>query len=476
MTSTPVKNVGVLMNLAGTRAAAAAGNMASQTGSFGDVMNKASEGANNQSSQIKTDTAKNKDLSSAQTDKPHTHKEPPKAEDVKKTEEAAVTGKQEQAVQEAGKELVKEIADKMGVSEEEVVRVMEQLGLSMASLLDAENLTKLALTLSGTDNPLALLTDESLYGTIKDLLQSLSEIKDGLGEDLSLNQEEMAQLLETMKEETKVQQEGPNQSNPLLPEGDVSAEAEGEMTEAKIIVTVEQNGERIQLSADKNGNAEQVETVVPDENAQMSGETAGKQGSESKGSKNQGEGNPQIGNPLLDALLQNKAPAQQVSFEQTAGLFSQDTQEIMNQILDYMKIQLKPGLDQLEMQLHPASLGSVHIQIASKGGEITAQFHVQNEAVKAAIEGQIVELKDSLREQGVKVEAVEVTVESHAFEQNLWQGQEDGASAGGQGQKRSTRRINLNELDGLPEEDAGEEEQLTAKMMAANGNTVDYTA
>ena len=72
----------------------------------------------------------------------------------------------------------------------------------------------------------------------------------------------------------------------------------------------------------------------------------------------------------------------------------------MDQILDYMKLQLRPGMDQLEMQLHPASLGTVHIQIVSRGGEVTAQFHVQNESVKAALESQISELKENLRDQG----------------------------------------------------------------------------
>ena len=114
--------------------------------------------------------------------------------------------------------------------------------------------------------------------------------------------------------------------------------------------------------------------------------------------------------------------------------------------------------------------------LTSKGGEITAQFHVQNEAVKAALESQIVELKDSLREQGVKVEAVEVTVESHAFESNLWQGQERNDSASYQGGKKSHRRINLNALEEDFEESADEEEKLTAEMMRVNGNTVDYTA
>ena len=150
----------------------------------------------------------------------------------------------------------------------------------------------------------------------------------------------------------------------------------------------------------------------------------------------------------------------------------------MDQIMNYMKIQLKPGMDQLEMQLHPENLGTVHIQLVSKGGEITAQFHVQNEAVKAALESQISTLQETLKDQGVKVEAVQVSVESHGFESNLWQGQGREENTFSQNNRKAPRRINLNELDvnGLTEEEVSEEDLLAAKMMEANGNTVDYTA
>ncbi|GFI47345.1 hypothetical protein IMSAGC019_02669 [Lachnospiraceae bacterium] len=96
--------------------------------------------------------------------------------------------------------------------------------------------------------------------------------------------------------------------------------------------------------------------------------------------------------------------------------------------------------------------------------------------MKAAIESQISTLQENLREQGVKVEAVQVTVESHGFESNLWQGQGREEEAASQNNKKAPRRINLNDLGGFAEEDATEEELLTAKVMEMNGTTVDFTA
>ena len=99
---------------------------------------------------------------------------------------------------------------------------------------------------------------------------------------------------------------------------------------------------------------------------------------------------------------------------------------------------------------------------------------MQNESVKAALESQIAELKDNLKEQGIRVEAVEVSVDTKGFESNLWQGQERQESY--EGNKKSPRRINLNQLDALFEEEASEEELLNARVMQMNGSTVDYTA
>ena len=146
----------------------------------------------------------------------------------------------------------------------------------------------------------------------------------------------------------------------------------------------------------------------------------------------------------------------------------------MRQIMDYMKVSVKADSSELEMQLHPQSLGTLHIQMASRNGVVTANFIAQNETVKAAL---MVQLKENFAEQGVKVEAIEVTVQTHQFEQNLEQGRGNNSNTAnetGAGRKR-TRRINLNAAF-AEEEPQTEEDRIAADMMSANGNTVDFTA
>ena len=151
------------------------------------------------------------------------------------------------------------------------------------------------------------------------------------------------------------------------------------------------------------------------------------------------------------------------------------TREIMDQIMEYMKVQIKPEMTQLEMQLHPESLGNVHVHISSREGVITAQFTAQNETVKAALESQIVQLKETFNEQGVKVEQIEVHVQANGFQQE-YEGSREQQRATEESSKKTARRINLNLLSGMDEQDLSEDEQVLVSMMEADGNTVDFKA
>ena len=460
MTSTPVKNVSALMNFVGGKGLTSTG-ATNQAGGFGDIMAKTKNGGNSLGSQSQ---AIAKSAKTAAKDSAGSRKDIVKSPAETKAS-AKVDAADKGQADTLNKELVKDIAEELEVSEEEVLRAMEILGLSAYQLLEPANLTQLVLAVSGEADASALLTDEGLFGKLQSILQMAADAKRSLMEELVLSQEEMQSVLEQMKELTAKRDESNGQI------ADVEA---AEENTSKVTVEVKVNGETVQLSADENGNVEKTIGVTGQEKDDAA-DRAKDDSQQKGGEKGRSESNGQTGNPLIDALLQDKVQVQEAEAPQTMeSYFSSQTRDIMDQIMDYMKIQLRPGMDQLELQLHPASLGSVHVQIVSKGGEITAQFQVQNESVRAAIESQVVELKQSLEDQGVKVEAVQVTVESHGFESNLWQGQGREENAASQNEKRTPRRINLNDLDALFEEEAGEEELLNIQMMEMNGNTVDY--
>ena len=178
-------------------------------------------------------------------------------------------------------------------------------------------------------------------------------------------------------------------------------------------------------------------------------------------------------NPV-ELFVQNLAAKSADGVNQAATEKVQVMREIVDQIVEKIKVAIKPGNTSMELQLNPESLGRVNLTVASKNGVLTASFTAENQISKEAIESQVQMLKDNLNNQGIKVEAIEVNVSQFGFRQNT----ESGADAQGQSKqqkKTGTRRINL---DSFNEEsaDISEEEALAARVLRDNGGSVDYTA
>ncbi len=114
-----------------------------------------------------------------------------------------------------------------------------------------------------------------------------------------------------------------------------------------------------------------------------------------------------------------------------------DTESLLRQIMDQMRLRLGPDMDRLEMQLHPEHLGKLYIQLISKGGVISAQVQTESEAVRQALESQLHLLKESFARQGLQVQDVEVGVQTNAFGRQMEQGGQAGGDFSGQrGQNR----------------------------------------
>ena len=156
---------------------------------------------------------------------------------------------------------------------------------------------------------------------------------------------------------------------------------------------------------------------------------------------------------------------------------SVNTQDVIDQIVESARVILTEDKTSMELQLNPQNLGKIILKVTEQEGAVTAKIMTQNAVVKEALEAQTVELRQNLEQAGVKVDAVEVTIASHEFEKNLEQNAEGEKQQGEQQEKEKgrTRRLNLNDLSELSGV-MSEEETLAAKMMAEQGNSVDYTA
>jgi len=419
-----------------------------------------------------------------------------KQSEVQETQNAAsdITNDDEQnskeVLDEASEKIKNILLDVLKISEEDLKSAMEVLGLEYLDCLDKNNLAQLLTQVSGNTDMSVLITDENLYQQFNDVLTLVNDVKTDILAELGITEEQLMTTLEQLNTNNLVDDaatvETDNVTNTsqtkdlqVIVENakesvltNVSTKEETIVNQDKTVTDVEneitnvtttkvntdtsttQDGGEQQLA----GNKEEVIAKQPD--TLELGDTVEKDFHQYV--LGQGKQENVVNNNLENVVSMNEKP-------------TVDVESIVKQIQNQIKVTANMDTTKLEFQLNPEHLGKLSIQIASKEGTVTAQIAAQNLAVKEVLESQIVQLRENMNNQGLKVDAVEVTVESHEFERNL----DDGSRSAEQQQfeqqqKNSRRQLNYNDLTTL--EDLSEDEALIAEMMIGNGNSINYTA
>lgn len=372
-----------------------------------------------------------------------------------KTSPEDATRQAEKAAEAMAGEMVTQTAEELGITEEEVVEVLESLDMTPMDLLNPANLQAVVLTVAGEADATGLVTNEQLFADFKELSKTLDEMVAEVAETTGLSEEEVHQLFDEL-----AAQKGTEVLPLEAAEEPAEEPAKESDAEDPVLTSQTQTGEEdVTKSLTGEKAVETAQTGSTKKEAGQSGE------SNAFGQTNNSFGQ-NLGTQIQAEILSDVHEAQ--------SYFAPDTEMIMKQITDYMKAQVAEGVSELDMQLHPANLGNLHVKLTAKEGMVTAQFTAQNDVVRAALESQMIQLKETFKEQGISVEAIEVTVASHRFDENLQQNSGGNENEGRQPAKQRNRRINL---DALNEEDIlDEEDRLAAEVLADNGGTVDYTA
>ena len=471
MTSASVKDLRSLMTFVGTPELP----KASQTKDgmeFGALMTKTGDKDSNTNIGTSQGTKPKMEAKDAKADLSTNRKVNVKEDTSKVTSEGEVqevSPEEVNQMMDSAKEVLKEVAEELDVTEDVVLEAMEVLGLDLLSLLDPTNMTDLVLEITD-EEPMAMVTNEELFNTVKDLSSMVDATVADLADDMDI---EISDVI------SKVEQAEVQLSN--TPETQMSVEANSDSEEVKEMpkytVNIHTETKEVKATTDEKGNVVSTQTVeTKDETAEIS-KVAQKSETKHESAKDNESGSHLLGqsNNLLNNLANNTHEVTHTELPQQS-FFSNETQNIMNQIMDNIKVNVNPDVQELEMQLHPESLGTVKINLVNKGGEITAEFKVASENIKEAVETQIIDLKQALKDSGVKVEAVNVSVDTSGFDSNLWQGKGNDDNFEQDDKNKKPHRINLNEIDELFKDEASEEEILAAEMMEVNGNTVDYQA
>lgn len=349
------------------------------------------------------------------------------------TEVQEVDGMQES--QKALDELKEEIMETLSVSKEELEDMMEMLGISGAELFTKEGLTALVMKVTDVNNVVELLTNEEAYQMVSELIEFADSLSAQLETDFGLSQEDLKLFLEQVEIETF-------QTEDVAVKGETAEESDAEMQDT------------FSLQREK-------ESVLPKT------ETAQANTDDNQMAQQNMQGN-QIQQHQTSGVI-NEA-----SMTEFSGATEISPQEIYDQISEYMRSNVNGDVSEVEMQLNPENLGKLQIRLSAKEGVVSAQFVTQNEVVKGVLETQLIQLKEQFEQQGVKVDAVEVTVASYSFDQGLNRDTGENAGSANEARKNTVRRINLNDL--AQEEEMTQDEQIAVEMMTANGNTVDFMA
>lgn len=391
-----------------------------------------------------------------------------------KVEEAVAEVKEfEEAVTEV-------VEEEVHISKEELEAAMEELGLTYLDLLDNGNLANLVAKLTGSDNINQLLCSE----TFTNVLQQVNALGAELITEVQMTPEELMEFQKLLEQQmavatdTEVNQgteavdveqaveEVADELNPLKNmENEVTSTENAEIAEDEVKVEVEIT--RVAATEDTKSDTSEENLF---ENDQEFANNAGKQTEQTQGAQvNENVAINQTQNPTFTEQLGSFETVQTLPPNVTVA-------DIMEQLAEHTRIMVSADTTKMEMQLNPENLGKLYVEVIENEGSITAKIQTQNAVVKEALEMQIADLKVNLSQAGVKVDSVEVTIASHEFERNLEQ------DANSQKQQEDAepkaarhRNINLNGLDEL----SGlmtEEETLVAKMMAEQGNSVDFTA
>ncbi|MCR5278871.1 MAG: flagellar hook-length control protein FliK [Lachnospiraceae bacterium] len=386
---------------------------------------------------------------------------------------------------------VKEVLEEeLKVTDEEILEVLESLGLNLAALLDPDKLPQIITELTDSPDVLAIATDPELYRVLTDVKQEVTEAVADITEALDIPTEDFNEALkeiETLPMNTAVEPETSEIPEEFKAETElVNDTAKTESLAEKIQITVTPKAkERVGLTTEEPKEEEQEPVKVSDSKQTAVSDLADSETETFKPVENKStfsfaetdrkeeiKADPALNfaKELIGRAVENFKEIAEVQESYT----NIDVADVLNQITESIKVEISPETSEINLRLHPESLGSVTVKVSQNHeGVMRAQFTTQNESVKAIVESQAIVLKEALESKGVKVEAVEVLVQSHEFERNLSDQNKQSGANEQQGKTRKIRRINLTEG---PVETEEPEDTLVREMMAANGSTIDYSA
>ena len=342
-------------------------------------------------------------------------------------------------------ELVEDIVkDVLKLDDDQMDAILAAMGITVLQLLDPQILQQFVLTAEGAGDITDMLTSEMMLADYQMILQQFAQMPEGVSEILAQMEpvsEDDADLQGILQELTAVKSE----QAPVVSDGEV-----------------------LQKAVNTQEPAILGQTPSSDSSETMSGES----------NASSTESFVQTSQPQTDASVEAVPFAQQFDLQgarevQDAPMPNQSVQ-IIEQIVRQIRVSVTDTTSTMEMQLNPERLGKVLLTISAKEGMMTANFTVQTEEARLALESQMYQLRDTLEQKEIKVEAVSISVSDFSFAQG---GGDDADSKNPEQGDGKSRRFQFEDSEEEAQEASDKEaERVRKSVMRDHGGSVDFTA
>lgn len=341
-----------------------------------------------------------------------------------------------------------QLSEILGISTDKIMEILSSLSLSVSMLQEPENLIKFLQSSFNVENPIQLLSMDN----IKDVMKNITDIAKSINyTDVISIDENTADKLNNILEENNLKDVtllGAKDNSIKQKISNLLEELNGSIKESSENTSVINNvNVKVNLSEDSSKlskNTEELVNIEEIRDIKVSNQETGYYQANQQNNKNSNE-NLLLGEKVLESVVKpsdnqeifsisevnNNTKVFNASLPKTQVLKNINTSDVIAQIMEKLKVSVKPDLSEVKILLRPEQLGEVSLKIATQNGIVTAQFIAESQKVKEIIESNFNQLRDMLSEQGVDVGALEVNVSNsdeekttyNMFEQNSEKGE-----------------------------------------------------
>lgn len=407
----------------------------------------------------------------------------------------SVNSLNQKSIDKVNEKIADEVKDVLGIDDDTFANAMTALGLSPLDLLESNNLAKLVLFVNGSSDFTDLLTDENM-------MNQLNELSDILGnlnwEDLTgMSKSDFLEGVEDFNAKSQTGSDVFKEDAPALAQetavdaadsGNTSENVSAEEESATNTNNVSTEKKSVQgettVNTSDNSSDTKVEVSVTkseESSSQQSSSSSQSEDDMSEVTHNQTiseddvttDNQHTVRNDFIQNL--NQAVNDTVRVAKPESVRMQQMVDIVNQVVEKIKVSIGIESTSMEMQLNPEHLGKLLLNVSSKNGVMTAVFSVQSEEAKAALESQMYTLRENLELRELKVDAVEVNVSDFDFSHSdqTMSGDQSKADNGNGKQMKFDFDDEASSEEMISNE---EKEAVRKQVMRDNGSQIDFTA